>query len=292
MTKFISISTLTLLAFSSWAVSQEATLESATPQQEEVYVPTYQGYRSILNTGKIGKIGRSSQIQVQEGQVYLNGSDTAKLMEAYGNLPTTYHGAIVAIDESYIITFKFDETGYVKDDEKGDLDAEEILQAFKNGDAEGNKQRKAAGMDTLTTVGWAFEPKYNESTNNLEWAIIFQSGDGSQTVNHNIKILGRKGVMDAVLLCDPTALDSLRPMLDNTLAGFEYTEGNKYAEYEEGDKIAEYGLTGLIVGGGLLAAGKLGLFALLGKFWKIIAAGLVGIGAFIVKMKNKVTGSN
>jgi len=283
--KLITKSIIASLALCSWATAQ---IEApAIPTIEERKVQ----FSSIKAPGESGNIGSHAQIKVHENQFFLGGGDTAKLMKSYGNLPSSYDGAIVANDESYLITFLFNDSGYVKDDEKEELDAAEILATFKASDEEGNKQRKAAGLDTLTTVGWAFEPRYNETTNNLESALILQSGDGSQTVNHKIQILGRKGYIDAVLLCDPSQLEALRPMLDETLAGFEYNAGNKYAEFQEGDKIAEYGLKGLLIGGGLLAAGKLGLFALLGKFLKPIGLGIVAVGAGIVKFKDKIFGS-
>lgn len=261
--------------------------DSSAPLVEEQLpaVPTYEQFQaafpSAIKSGETGKVGHNAEIQVQEGQVFLNGSDTSKLMESYGNLPSQYQGAIVALDEAYVITFNFDAIGYVKDDEKGDLDADELLEAFTQGEEEGNKQRVAAGLDTLTTVGWSFEPKYNETTNNLEWALLLKSGDGTETVNHNIKLLGRKGVTDATLICDPSQLTSLRPMLDQTLGGFAYTSGNKYSEFQEGDKISEYGLKALMVGGGILAVSKFG------KLWKLIAGGVIAIGLFI---KSKFSG--
>jgi uncharacterized membrane-anchored protein len=65
------------------------------------------------------------------------------------------------------------------------------------------------------------------------------------------------------------------------LKGFAYQKEESYAAFSKGDKIATYGLTGLIVGGGLLAAAKTGLLA---KLWKPILAGLVVIGAFFKRI--------
>ncbi len=277
---------LASIALSQTAFTQELLKEE--PPAPLTIEEIKQNFSSAKPAGESGDIGSNSMIKVQEGQYHLNGSDANKLMQMYGNPPSRYDGAIVALDDSYAITFNFSSEGYVKDDEKEELDADELLKAFKAADKEGNKQRLAAGLDSMTTIGWAFEPHYNENTNNLEWAVIYQSSDGSQTVNHNIKILGRKGVMNATLLCDPGQLENLRPMLDKTLAGFEYKPGNKYSEFQEGDKIADYGLKGLLIGGGLLAAGKLGLFGLLAKYLKPIIGGIVALGVGIVKFKDKI----
>jgi len=280
MKTLIKKSILASLVFSSFAIAQEPAVEETMSFDD--WKATFS---SALPAGDSGKLSTQATITVQEDQIFLGGSDTSKLMQAYGNLPAVYAGAIQHINEDYTIIFDFESTGYVKDDDK-DLDADDILEAFQESEEESNKARQAQGLDVLNTVGWAFKPKYNESTNNLEWALIFEDGAGNQTVNHKIKILGRHGVMNATLLCDPSQLEALRPMLDNTLAGFAYSDGNKYAQYEEGDKIAEYGLAGLVLGGGLLAA-KLGFFS---KFWKLIVAGVVGFFALIGKVFKKATG--
>ena len=65
------------------------------------------------------------------------------------------------------------------------------------------------------------------------------------------------------------------------LKGFAYQKEESYAAFSKGDKIATYGLTGLIVGGGLLAAAKTGLLI---KLWKPIAGVLVVIGAFFKRL--------
>jgi hypothetical protein len=94
------------------------------------------------------------------------------------------------------------------------------------------------------------------------------------TVNYNIRLLGRAGVMNAVLVSDPTALENDIRAFKTTLAGFSFDPGERYSEYRAGDKIAEYGLTGLIVGGAAAAAAKTGAFKFLGKFAMIIISAI------------------
>ena len=94
--------------------------------------------------------------------------------------------------------------------------------------------------------------------------------------------------MEAVLVCGPEQLNEVLPKFQNLLTGFQYQSGNTYAEYESGDKIAKYGLTALILGAGAAGAAKLGLFAVLGKFfaraWKLIVAGAIEVGAGLKKL--------
>ena len=74
--------------------------------------------------------------------------------------------------------------------------------------------------------------------------------------------------MSAVLVASPEKLEAATQRLNGMLQNFRFNEGQRYAEYVQGDKIAEYGLAGLVLGGGLVAAGKMGLLAKLGKFIK------------------------
>ena len=74
--------------------------------------------------------------------------------------------------------------------------------------------------------------------------------------------------------------------VDEILNSVHFTDGNKYADFNpEIDEVAAYGIGGLIAGK-LLA--KAGFFALILKFWKIIAIAVVG--AFTV-FKKKIFGT-
>jgi uncharacterized membrane-anchored protein len=103
----------------------------------------------------------------------------------------------------------------------------------------------------------------------------------SQVVNHNVRLLGRKGVMEVAWVGAPEDLPGALPTLAKVLAGHEFKAGQRYSEYRSGDKIAEYGLAGLITGGAVAVALKTGFFQ---KFWKLILVGLAAIGGFFKKI--------
>lgn len=259
-----------------------------TPEQLKAQI--LQAYKndfaSAQGEGETGKLGSIASIKVGENQIFLNGADTNKLLMSFGNPSAVYQGGLQSELEGYTICFEFDQSGYVKDDEE--IDSEALMKAFKENSKEENKLRKKNGLDTLTTEGWAVKPFYNKDTNNLEYALKLKSEDGSYVVNHSIKILGRKGVMHVTLICSTEQLEALRPVIAKTLETYSFETGNKYSEFKEGDKIAEYGLNGLIAGGvafGLLKSG------LLAKFWKVIVIGVLAIGGFFLKIKNKLFGS-
>ncbi len=83
------------------------------------------------------------------------------------------------------------------------------------------------------------------------------------------------------------------------LAMVDFQPGNTYAEFDpKMDKIAEYGLTGLIAGGALAGAAKLGLLAGLFKWiiaagaaaWKLILIAVAAIVAAVKKAWGSITG--
>jgi uncharacterized membrane-anchored protein len=204
------------------------------------------------------------------------------LMEAYGNLTSgTELGYISPLDMTWFAIFEFDACGYVKDDEKDKLDAGDILNQLQESQKEANKELSKRGMSTLSVTGFQTPPFYNAQTNNLEWAIRLHSSSGSDNVNYKTKLLGRRGVMDVVLVCDEDQLATAVPEYQQLLKGFEFQKEESYAAFSKGDKIAEYGLTGLIVGGGLLVAAKSGLLA---KLFKPILIGLVAVGAVLKRI--------
>ena len=228
-----------------------------------------------------GSLGSTAEVRVPAGYVFAGGSDTRIIMEAMQN-PTSGRelGFVAPSREDWFAVFEFDPVGYVKDDEKGSLDADALLDSIKAGTEAGNKERMKRGWPTLTIIGWETPPRYNEETHNLEWAVRAES-EGQPVVNYNTRLLGRGGVMEVTLVTDPALLADTLPKFKTMLAGFDFVQGQKYAEFRPGDKMAAYGLTGLIVGGGAAALAKSGAFKWI---WKALVAVAVGVGALFKKI--------
>jgi uncharacterized membrane-anchored protein len=238
----------------------------------------------------IGRVGSRAELQIPEGFIFFGPSGTKTLLQEWGNLiGGNEQGLLTHAQEGWSVVFEFADVGYVKDDDKDQLDADKMLKMFQESEPAVNEARAAAGLAPQHTLGFALPPRYNPETNNLEWAVRFKFGDDAEEqVNHNTKLLGRKGVMEATLLCNPEQLEEIQPRYQQVLAGFNFTQGETYAEYRSGDTIAGYGLVGLVAGGAAVAAGKAGLFAKLGaifaKFAKFIIGGVVVLFIGIKKL--------
>ncbi|MEQ8278694.1 MAG: DUF2167 domain-containing protein [Deltaproteobacteria bacterium] len=190
-------------------------------------------------------------------------------------------------DLEWFVVFFFDDVGYVKDDEKDELDADDMAESMAENLQYSNEERRDRGLEELSFDGWAIPPRYNETSNRLEWAHRLRSATGV-SVNYNTRVLGRHGVMRVILVTDPELLEATLPQYNSLMSGFDFTNGERYAEYRAGDKIAEYGLIALVAGGGAAVAAKTGLLTALVAFFKkgakLIIVGLAAVAAFVKKL--------
>jgi len=241
-----------------------------------------------------GRLGDRAEIVIPKDWRFTDGNGTRQLMKLSGNPPTNRELGTLAqegIGQPPWIIFEFEESGYVKDDEKNDLDAAALLQSLQEGQKAGNEFRRNQGLEELEVLGWAVPPRYNEKTNNLEWATKIHSigAPADQiSINFNTRLLGRKGVMEVTLVCDPADLDAMIVEQEKILTGFSYIDGERYAEFRSGDKIAEYGLTGLVAGGAAFALAKSGFFT---KFAKPLIVGAIALLAALKKFFGKLFGA-
>jgi uncharacterized membrane-anchored protein len=211
-----------------------------------------------------GDIGGTATIAVPKGSAFLSSTGTRRFLELQGNLGSDNSYTFAPGNLSWFSVFSFDRSGYVADDEK--IDPDQLLAILKKSNVEGNEERKRRGLETLVLEDWFVTPHYDVQTKRLEWGTKLRQTAGDITVNYSIRLLGRTGVMSAVLVSDPTSLDKDIKSFKTALAGFDFNSGQKYSEFRTGDKVAEYGLAALIVGGAAAVAAKSGAFKFLGKF--------------------------
>lgn len=233
----------------------------------------------------------NSTLQIPAGYVFLNPEDTAKLETLTHNIGGGTEYFFAPADLSWGAHFSFRDDGYVKDDDK--IDAPALLQNIKDGTEAANKARRERGWDEMAVTGWQTPPHYDTQSNRLEWAVGGKDlKTNSDVVNFNTRILGRGGVMSAVLIADPRDLTAATNEFKSTLSGFSYSSGQRYGDYKPGDKIAKYGLAALVTGGAAAIAVKTGLWkvivgaAIAG--WKFVVAGFVAVfGAIAKRFKRK-----
>jgi uncharacterized membrane-anchored protein len=236
-------------------------------------------------------LGHDLTLQLPIGNVALLHADAQKLMESLGNTHDDALLALVAKDDpesDWLLSIDFEAEGYVKDDDANDLDAEALLQSYKDGTEAANKEREARGFPAIHVTGWSEQPAYDAATHHLKWGLTGTASDGD-SVNYFTRVLGRRGFASLQLMASPEGIGTAKVDLQPILASLAFNPGAKYEDFDAStDKAAEYGLAALVLGGAGVAAGKAGLFAklfailLAGK--KFVIAALVGVGALVKRL--------
>lgn len=218
----------------------------------------------------VGRLGSIAEIRIPHGYSFAGAAGARTFLELTENPPSGEElGVLIPHlqenEDFWFIIFDFTESGYVRDDERDELDADAILRTIRRGNEEGNRIRRERGWSEVNLIGWSEQPFYDAATNNLTWATLGES-DGQQGVNYSTRLLGRHGTMNVDLVLAPGQLQTVVPEFEQLLQGFSFLEGNRYADWREGDKVAAYGLTALVAGGAGAIAMKSGVLQKLGKF--------------------------
>jgi len=190
--------------------------------------------------------------------------------------------------ESWAFIITYDEMGYVKDDDADDIDYVELLEELQAETKEENEQRTKEGYDAIAVVGWATTPYYDKDKKILHWAKEIKFGEAEDnTLNYNVRVLGRKGVLVLNAVASMSALEEVKGNIDPVLTAFTYSEGNQYDDFDpELDEVAAWTIGGLVAGKVLA---KAGILALLLKNIKLIGLALAGFGGAIWKWFKRKT---
>lgn len=226
-------------------------------------------------------VGSNAKFAVPLDFVFLHPADTKRIMELMENPSSGNESYFGPKDMRWFALFEYDDIGHVEDNEE--IDAPALLKSIRLGTEAGNKERAKRGWAPMAVIGWKYPPFYDPQSKRLEWAIDGKSGN-ERVVNYNTRILARTGVTSAVLVADPSILDSAVAEFKSAVAGYEFVAGQRYAEYQPGDRMAEVGLAALIAGGAAAVASKKGFWsaivAFLAAAWKFIAVAVVGVFAW------------
>jgi uncharacterized membrane-anchored protein len=227
-------------------------------------------------------LGNEITLALPPGHVALLPPDADKLMMALGNAHDPQMLALVGKDDPnsrWLLSINFEPEGYVKDDDANELDADALLQSFKDGTEEANADREARGFPPLHVTGWTEVPTYEAATHHLKWGLRGTASEG-EMANHFTRVLGRRGFASLQLMSNPEEIEQAKTEMVPVLAGLTFDPGARYEDFDATkDKAAEYGLAALVLGGAGIAAGKAGLFAKL--IAMIIAGKKVIIGAVV-----------
>jgi uncharacterized membrane-anchored protein len=220
-----------------------------------------------LQRGRVFLKDNTAYLTIPDGYYYLGPKDAAFVLEKLWENPPddTVLGMVFPIDASpfaegsWAITVAFDAIGYVSDEDAAAYDYDALLTDMQTDVTDGNAWRKENGYAELTLLGWASPPRYDQTARQLHWAKRLQFADSEgETLNYNIRALGRKGVLVVDFIAGMEELPMVEKALPDVLSMISFTEGNRYSDYLPGtDTLAAVGIGGLIAGKVLAKTGFL-----------------------------------
>ena len=258
-------------------------------------------------TGDVAIPGAGATLHLGKDFYYLGPAEAKRVLtEVWGNPPSVADGVLGLVipagktvsDSVWGAVVTYENSGYVTDDDAQTADYNGILDQLRSGEEENNRQRQEGGYPGMHLVGWAQQPSYDRSTHSVVWARDLKvEGSPVDSLNYDVRLLGRGGVLSLNMLADMPHLDEVRAAAARFGRTATFDTGQRYADFSEakGDKRAGYGLAGLVAAGvGVVAAKKLGLLALaLGfgkKFLVLIAIGAAAVKRLVGKMFGKKDG--
>jgi len=283
-------------------------LAQAEPETKQ---PSHEELAAIASslqwqTGTITLRDGLAKINLTDDFRFLDHTNTEKVLhDIWGNPPDSgtlgmiFPTNLGPLDRgSWGVIIRYEEGGYVKDDDAEKINYSDLLKQMQQQIHDANPEREKEGYPPFELIGWAAPPHYDQTSHKLYWAKDIKFGDDSvDTLNYNIRVLGRRGVLVLNAIASMNRFSEIDQKIPEVLAMVDFKPGNQYADFDpKVDKVAEYGLAALIAGGALGAAAK---FGLLKGLWlgilalkKFIIIGVIALGALFKRIFGRFSGQS
>lgn len=249
--------------------------------------------------------GAEATLHLGKDYYYVNPTEARDIIvNAWGNPPSNADeelGLVFPKDGNFVDSWgaiiTYEKTGYVEDKDAKTADYGKLVKQVQDGEEEVNAERSKGGYPSIHLVGWAQAPSYDPARHSEIWARDIKfSDDEVHTLNYDIRLLGRRGVLSLNMVSSMPKLAEVRAAAVGLAQRASYDPGARYEDYRPGSDLkAAYGVGGLVAAGlGLAVAKKIGLIGVILLFAKkgivLILAAAGAVGAWFKRMFSKATG--
>ncbi len=243
-----------------------------------------------------------AELHLGTAYYFLDKADAAKVItQAWGNPPGNAENILGMVVpegsnpiENWGAMVTYEKTDYISDKDADKTDYNKLVKQIQDGEADENAQRKKDGYPEMHLVGWAQAPTYDKTSHTMIWARDFKlSNTQTDTLNYDVRLLGRRGVLSLNMVDFMPNLPSVREQAKQLALAGVFATGARYQDYQAGkDPKAAYGVAGLVAAGlGVVIAKKFGLLAIallvLKKGYILLLAGMAAVRAFWAKLFGK-----
>lgn len=286
-------------------VLSNALAESIDPQPTSDETEAFNQMITLLDsldkrTGEINLGDTGASLNVPEEFYFLDANDAKRvLVEAWGNPPgSSVLGMLFPSnvtpfdDDSWAVTIEYEEDGFVSDEDADEINYDELLEGMKEDTRAASEERVTQGYEAIALVGWASPPYYDAATKKLHWAKeISFDGHEINTLNYNIRVLGRKGVLVLNFVAGMNQKPTIESNLEAVLALADFDQGSKYTDFNPDlDEVAAYGLGALVAGKVIAKTGFIAVaLVFLKKFGIVIVLALAAMVKGLFSRKKKTS---
>jgi uncharacterized membrane-anchored protein len=277
------------------AVAWLSVAAAADPQSDSTAADSKPPQQLRYQTGSVVLPNQVATLNLNSEYRYLSPGETEKLLVAWGNPPesaTDTQGAVVPAtvdpfsDSGWAVVLTYVDDGHVDDADARKIDYKEMMSDMKSSTDAANDEREKAGYARVKLLGWAAEPRYDSVAHKLYWAKELDFGGSEHTLNYDVRVLGREGVLSMNAVAGMSQLSGIQQDMQSLLKLAEFNPGQRYEEFNgSSDRLAAYGIGALVAGG---VAAKLGLFAKLFAvilaFKKVLIAGVIAASGLLARV--------
>jgi uncharacterized membrane-anchored protein len=283
MRKIFFLIFLFLFSFNLHAINLEM------PQSDEDYDKKINSLNWQQGPNSVNFKEAGSKIRVSSNYEYLQNDDANQFLYWINGIefPNTKVIVIPKNWAGYYFAYSYQDSGYVKIDDWGDIDPNEYLKELEKDYKSGNKQREKNNQPTLTSISWKYPPKLDRNKNTVNYAIQSKWSDNHESIQASSLILGRKGYTTAFYVTSVTEYKDGNLQLASGI--HEFNPELEYKSWKPGDKVAAVGIAGLLAATlgvkSVKAAAPLlvVLAALLKKLWWIIILPFIWLGKLFMR---------
>lgn len=210
---------------------------------------------------KLVDLGNDTEIDLPDGMILLERTEAQELLRRMGNSPEDTVAIVFKPGSDWLVDIDYNGIGYIDDSDAADLDADDLLESYREGTRRQNQTRKSLGKTELVIDGWSERPRYERAQRHLVWGIAGHDVEG-KVINFFTRILGRNGFLSVNLITAPEQIEASKQEALAILQATRFKTGAKYEDHDSSDKSSGIGLRGLVLGGaGVAVASKLGFIA-------------------------------
>ena len=292
--KFRILAGLIICSLSFLSFAQQTEQVTTDTDEEKYYAWATELWESMEpRTGEIKLDEARAVLNVPENFYFIDSADSEKvLVEVWGNPPgqnvlgMLFPAEMTPFDyNAWAVSIEYEEDGYVSDADADKIDYDDLLKQMKADTAASSSARVAEGYESIELVGWASPPYYDAAEKKLHWAKEIKFGEQAEenTLNYNIRVLGRRGVLVLNFIASIEQKAEIESNIDDVLALAAFDQGSTYSEFDPDiDQVAAYGIGALVAGKVIAKTGFLAMAILFLKKFGIFI--VFGVGALLKRL--------